>query len=197
MPLRAYTGSVARSDARQFRSRTEWRKWLAANHGRVAGLHLRLFKVHAAERGITYAEALDEALCFGWIDGVRRALDADSFTQRFTPRKPKSNWSRVNVRHVERLKAEGRMAAPGLAAFGKRDDARTGVYSFEQRPQNLPPALAKEFRKSPQAWSFFSAQPPGYRRLLAFWVTSAKKEQTRAARLARLIAASAAGKRLQ
>jgi uncharacterized protein YdeI (YjbR/CyaY-like superfamily) len=152
---------------------------------------VRCHKTHAADRGITYAEALDEALCFGWIDGVRRSVDGDTFSVRFTPRKPKSTWSRVNVAHVERLIQTGRMAEPGLAAFASRDDRRTGVYSFERRRATLGPAYTREFRANAAAWAYFQQQPPWYRRTSTHWVMSAKREETRVRRLATLIACSA------
>jgi uncharacterized protein YdeI (YjbR/CyaY-like superfamily) len=150
-------------------------------------LILRCFKVQAAHKGITYAQALDEALCWGWIDGVRRAFDADSFTQRFTPRRPGSNWSDVNVGHVERLIAEGRMKPPGLDAFGARKAARTGVYSFERKAAAFSGEWLANFRANDEAWTFYEAQTPWYRRTCAHWVMSAKRDDTRAKRLAILI----------
>ena len=179
-----------------FRTPAAFRAWLSKHHARTPELILRLFKTRAAARGMTYPQALDEALCFGWIDGVRRSLDADSFTQRFTPRRPRSTWSRVNVAHVERLVEGGRMSAPGLAAFRAREDARTGVYSFEQRAPALDAASVKSFRASRAAWAFYQAQPPGYRRLTAHWIMSAKREETRARRLATLMDCSARGVRI-
>jgi uncharacterized protein YdeI (YjbR/CyaY-like superfamily) len=152
---------------------------------------VRCHKTHAADRGITYTQALDEALCFGWIDGVRRSVGADTFSVRFSPRKSRSTWSRVNVAHVERLIQAGRMTKPGLAAFAARDDRRTGVYSFEQRRVTLSPAYAREFRANAAAWAFFQQQPPWYRRTSIHWVMSAKREETRVRRLATLIAHSA------
>ena len=118
--------------AQEFPYAAAFRAWLEQHHAAASELEIRLFKVHAAHRGITYAQALDEALCFGWIDGVRRRLDQDSFSQRFTPRRPRSIWSRVNIAHVERLKKAARMAQAGLAAFEARDELRTRLYSFEQ-----------------------------------------------------------------
>jgi uncharacterized protein YdeI (YjbR/CyaY-like superfamily) len=176
---------------RGFRTPAAFRRWLATHHGTARELVVRCCKVHAADRGITYAQALDEALCYGWIDGVRRAVDADTFSVRFTPRKPNSLWSRVNVRHVERLLREGRMAEPGLVAFAAREDARTGRYSFEQRTVRLAPAYAKALRANPEAWSYFQQRPPWYRRTTIHWIMSAKREETRAKRLATLIACSA------
>ena len=136
---------------------------------------------------MTYRQALDEALCLGWIDGVRRSLDEASFSVRFTPRKPKSAWSAVNIARVGGLRAEGRMHPAGLAAFGAR--VKTG-YSYESRPQALAPAFLRKLRASARARRFFEAQPPWYRRTCAFWVMSAKQAETRARRLQVLIASS-------
>ena len=180
---------------RAFRTASAFRAWLEAHHATASELVVRCFKVSARERGMTYPEALDEALCFGWIDGVRRSLDAHSFSIRFTPRRAKSYWSAVNRRHAERLEAEGRMHAAGLAAFRKAD-AEAGKYSFERRPQALPPAYEKRLRARPRAWAFYQQQPPWYRRTAAFWVMSAKRDETREARLTELIACSMEQRRI-
>ncbi len=140
---------------------------------------------------MTYTQALDEALCFGWIDGVRRRVDANSFSQRFSPRRSRSIWSRVNIRHVERLIEAGRMTEAGLAAFQARDEQRTGVYSFEQRSIELAPAYRRTFRANRAAWDYFQGEAPYYRRTSTYWVMSAKREETRARRLATLVACSA------
>jgi uncharacterized protein YdeI (YjbR/CyaY-like superfamily) len=145
---------------------------------------------------MTYTQALDEALCFGWIDGVRRRLDADSFSIRFSPRKSRSIWSLVNVAHVERLTRAGRMTTSGLAAFKTRDARRTGVYSFEKRAAGLAPAYAKRFRTNTDAWAWFQAQAPWYRRTSMHWVMSAKRQETQRNRLEVLIACSGAAKRI-
>ena len=179
-----------------FSAPEHFRRWLEQNHASAQEMLVGFHKKASGKKSITYAEALDEALCFGWIDGVRRNFDETSYTIRFTPRKPRSIWSLVNVRHVERLQKEGRMHAAGLAAFEKRDPKRTGIYSFENRPRELSPECEKEFRKSKAAWEFFQAQPPGYKRLMTFWVMGAKKEETRAGRLRRLIETSAKGERI-
>jgi len=176
---------------RAFRSAAALRAWLAANHGKAEELLLRCYKKHAAHLGVTYTEALDEVLSVGWIDGVRRSLDADSYSIRLTPRKPRSIWSRVNVAHVERLIAAGRMTDAGLAAYRARDEARTGIYSFERAAMEFAPEMARRFRADPKAWAFFQAQPPSYRRLMTYRVMSAKREATRASRLEQLIKASA------
>ncbi len=188
--------AARRAAPRSFRTPAAFRAWLARHHARAPELVVRLYRVPHARRGITYAQALDEALCYGWIDGVRRALDAVSFTVRFTPRRPRSIWSRVNVGHVERLLAEGRMADPGLAAYRARDAARTGVYSFERAAATYSPELLRRFRRERGAWVFFTAQPPGYQRTVTHWVASARQEATRLRRLDRVIAVSAQGKRL-
>jgi uncharacterized protein YdeI (YjbR/CyaY-like superfamily) len=181
---------------RAFRSPAAFRAWLATHHATTPELVVRLFKVASAHRGIVYPQALDEALCFGWIDGVRRRHDAESYTIRFTPRKPRSIWSRVNIAHVERLLAAGRMAPSGLAAYAARDDARTALYSFERREAKLAPAYARAFRAKARAWAFFQGEAPWYRRTCTHWVMSAKREETRARRLAQLIACSAAAQRI-
>lgn len=179
-----------------FRTPAAFRAWLEKHHATATVLELRLCKVHAAHRGITYKQALDEALCFGWIDGVVHRLDEDSFRQRYTPRQPRSTWSRRNVEHVERLKNAGRMAPAGLAAYEARNARRTGIYSFEQERPELAPAYLKAIRANAAAWSGFQAQAPGYRRVVAHWIMSAKKEETRARRLATLIDSSARGRRI-
>lgn len=179
-----------------FASAAEFRDWLARHHAEAKELTVRLFRVGSSRRGLTYPEALDEALCHGWIDGVRRGLDEESYTIRFTPRRPGSIWSRVNIAHVERLIREGRMQPAGLRAFEARTAARTGLYSFEnRRPEKLPPDLDAEFRRHAEAYAFFCAQPPGYRRTINFWIVSAKREETRRRRLARIIAQSAKQRR--
>jgi uncharacterized protein YdeI (YjbR/CyaY-like superfamily) len=168
---------------RAFALPAAFRAWLERHHAGSRELLVRCFKVHAAGRGLTYRQALDEALCFGWIDGVRHALDADSFSVRFTPRKPKSYWSAVNRRRAAQLETDGRMHAAGLAALPDRGSARPQRYSFEAKPTALSPAFERRLRASPHARRFFEAQPPWYRRTSAFWVMSAKKEETRERRL--------------
>jgi uncharacterized protein YdeI (YjbR/CyaY-like superfamily) len=146
---------------------------------------------------MNWTEAVREALCFGWIDGIRRSLDDESYTNRFTPRRPRSNWSAVNIRHVEELIAEGRMTPAGLAAYEAREPERSGVYSYERRHEaRLDEAQEAQFRANRAAWEFFGAQPPGYRQMAFYWVLSAKREETRERRLATLIEDSAAGRRL-
>jgi uncharacterized protein YdeI (YjbR/CyaY-like superfamily) len=162
----------------------------------VTELWVGFYKKASGRGGLTYAEALDEALCFGWIDGVRKNIGADSYAIRFTPRKPGSIWSLVNVRHVSRLTAAGKMHAAGLQVFAARQPHKTGVYAFEQKPQKLPAAYEKEFRANKKAWAFFTAQASWYQRTAIHKVVSPKQESTRLHWLGLLIADSALGKRL-
>lgn len=181
---------------RFFRTPAEFRRWLEKNHATAKELWIGYYKKDSGRGGMVYREALDEALCFGWIDGVVKTIDATSYLQRFSPRRPGSIWSNVNVRHIERLKTAGKMHAAGLAAFETRDPKKTGIYSFENRPKEFPPALKKQFQRNEKAWNFWTALPPGYRRTLTWWVLSAKRPETQQKRLAKLIAESAAGRRI-
>lgn len=179
-----------------FSTAAQFREWLEKNHDKASELLVGFHKKSSGKKSITYPEALDEALCFGWIDGVRKSLNETSYTNRFSPRKPKSIWSLVNVRHVERLTKEGRMRPPGLEAYARRDPKRTGIYAFENRPKELSPAYEKKFRQNKKAWEFFEALPPFFKRTLIFWIMSAKKEETQLRRLEKLIDSSEKGIRL-
>jgi uncharacterized protein YdeI (YjbR/CyaY-like superfamily) len=181
---------------RFFSSSTQFRRWLEQNHASAAELLLGFHKKGSGKKSVTYAEALDEALCFGWIDGVRRNFDETSYTIRFTPRKPRSIWSLVNVKHVERLQKEGRMHSAGLAAFERRDPKRTGIYAFENAPRDLSSEYEQEFRRHKGAWEFFQTYPPYLKKQVSYWVMSATKEETRSGRLRRLIESSAKGERI-
>ena len=172
------------------------RSWLAQNHADIGELWIGFYRKSAGKQGASYAEALDEALCYGWIDGVRYKVDEQSYKIRFTPRRPNSIWSLVNVRHVERLKKLGKMAGPGLKAYEAREQHRTGIYSFEKKRPGLAAKHKKIFRANPAAWKFFSGQAPWYQRTTGHWVSSAKHEETQQRRLAQLIADSAAGRRI-
>jgi uncharacterized protein YdeI (YjbR/CyaY-like superfamily) len=173
-----------------FKSPIECRRWLERNHDKVTELWFGFYKKNSGKHGITYREALDEALCFGWIDGLKKSVDEDSYTYRFTPRKTNSIWSVINTKRAKELRKLGRMAAPGLKAFEARDPKRSAIYSFENRPRKLSPDLEKRFKVNQGAWEFFVKTPPGYQRLMRFWVMGAKKEETRLNRLASLIEAS-------
>jgi uncharacterized protein YdeI (YjbR/CyaY-like superfamily) len=185
------------SRPRAFKTQKDFRAWLSKNHATETELIMRLFKVHAKHRGIGYREALDEALCWGWIDGVVRRLDEDSFQQRFTPRKAKSNWSAVNIKRMKTLIAEGKVAKPGLAAFARRTSTKPAPYSYENRDRiRLDPGLEKRFRAEPKAWAFFEALPPGYKRLMVYRVMDAKREETRERRFTQLLELSRQQKRM-
>ena len=179
-----------------FTSPEQFRQWLERNHDSATELLIGFHKKSSGKKSVTYAEALDEALCFGWIDGVRKNLNETSYTIRFTPRKPRSIWSNVNVKHVERLQQEGRMQRAGLEAYERRAPERTGIYSFENAPRELPPEYEKTFRRNKAAWKFFQEQPAGYKRLMVFRTVSAKKEETRLRRLKQLIESSEKGERM-
>lgn len=179
-----------------FKTGTAFRRWLEKHHNTRTELWVGFHKRNSGKPSITYPEALDEALCFGWIDGVRKRINEDSYKQRFSPRKPRSIWSNINVKHVERLKNEGRMQPAGLEAYAAKDPKRTGIYSFENRPKELSPEYRKRFRANKSAWEFFENQPPYYKNLMIFRVMGAKKEETRLRRLDQLITSSAKGERV-
>jgi len=179
-----------------FKSGADFRAWLKEHHRAKLELLLAFYKKGSGKGGITYQEALDEALAFGWIDGVRRARDAVSYTIRFTPRKPRSIWSAVNIRRVGELTAAGRMSEAGLAAFGKRDDNRSAIYAYERESAALDPESTRKFKADKKAWAFYRAQAPWYQRTSTYWVVSAKRPETRTRRLAILIDYSRNGERL-
>ena len=182
-------------EAIYFGSAAELRRWFQEHHDRASDLLIGFHRKSAGRTGISYAEAVEEALCFGWIDGITRRVDLTRYAIRFTPRKPRSNWSQVNIKRVEHLVKEGRMTPAGLRAYEVRDRTRP-AYSYEQRSKPFAPDLEEAFRRKRSAWSFFEAQPPSYRHMATFWVMSAKREETRQRRLATLIEHSARGERL-
>jgi uncharacterized protein YdeI (YjbR/CyaY-like superfamily) len=172
----------------------KFRAWFEKNHETERELLVGFYKRDSGKPSITWPESVDEALSFGWIDGIRRTIDEESYTIRFTPRSPKSKWSAVNIRRVAELTELGRMRPAGLKVFEQRN-AQDG-YSYQRREAELDPAMQKKFRANKAAWTFWEAQPPYYKRTLGWYVMSAKKEETRAKRLERLIDACANGKRL-
>ena len=182
---------------RFFKTPTAFRKWLATNHNRSKELWVGFYKKDSGKPSLTWPESVDEALCFGWIDGIRKRFDDKSYVIRFTPRKPESNWSAVNIRNVERLIKEKRMTSAGLKAYEARKEFRSGIYSYEQRPAELVEPYASQFKKNKAAWKFFQSQPPYYRKMMTWFIVSAKTEETRQKRLAKLIEGSAQQKRLR
>jgi uncharacterized protein YdeI (YjbR/CyaY-like superfamily) len=179
-----------------FASSAAFRDWLAEHHEKKTELLVGFYKRGTGRPSLSWPESVDTALAFGWIDGVRRSVDGERYTIRFTPRKPTSIWSNINIAKAEALIAAGLMAPAGLRAFTARTARRSGVYSFEQEPkkQVLPPEYEALLRGNKRAWTWFNAQAPWYRRTASHWVTSAKREETRARRLATLVAESAAGR---
>jgi uncharacterized protein YdeI (YjbR/CyaY-like superfamily) len=181
-----------------FDSPTAFRSWLVKNHETATELLVGFHKVRTGRPSMTWSESVDQALCFGWIDGVRRRIDDERYSIRFSPRKPGSTWSKVNVAKVAELERQGLMAPAGVAAFAERRDAATGIYSFEQDvPAELPRAMRAAFRAEKAAWRWWESQPAGYRRTATHWVVSAKREDTRQRRFATLLADCAAGRRLK
>ena len=178
-----------------FKTPRAFRTWLERHHTEHRILHVGFRKRHTGRPSLTWPEAVDEALCFGWIDGVRHRIDAASYTIRFTPRRPGSIWSAVNLRRVRALIRAKRMSRHGLKVYKERNRTRSGLYSFEQRRAvQLAPRHVRQLRSNKKAWKWFQSQAPWYRRTVAFYVESAKQEPTRLRRLAILIAASAAGR---
>ncbi len=180
-----------------FASPSAFRRWLAKNHKSATEFLVGFHKKATGKPTLTWPESVEEALCYGWIDGMRRSLGDDAYVIRFTPRRRGSRWSLVNVRNVERLIAEGRMQPAGLAAFEARTDGKTGSYSFEQRTAAvLPPADEARFRRNREAWAFWQSLPAGYRKTATWLVVSAKRADTREKRLQALIDHSAQGERI-
>jgi uncharacterized protein YdeI (YjbR/CyaY-like superfamily) len=177
-----------------FATPEEFREWLEKNHATERELLVGFYKKGSGKPSMTWPESVEQALCFGWIDGVRRGVDDESYTIRFTPRKPTSTWSRVNLEKVEELKRRGLMRPAGLRAYEERREAKTGVYSYEQREAAALPAEYEErLRSNPLAWEDWTARPPSYRKAAVWWVVSAKREETRERRLSQLIEQSAKG----
>ncbi len=174
-----------------FPTPADFRRWLKANHATETELLVGFYKTSSGKPSITWPESVDQALCFGWIDGVRKRVDDESYTIRFTPRKPTSTWSAVNIKRVEELTQQGLMQPAGLKAFEARKENKSGIYSYEQRSATLPPEYEKVLKKNKAAWTFFQAQPASYRKAAVWWVVSAKQEATRLKRLDQLIDLSA------
>jgi uncharacterized protein YdeI (YjbR/CyaY-like superfamily) len=180
-----------------FESSAGFRAWLARNADSADELEVGYYKSESGQKSITWSESVDEALCFGWIDGVRTRIDERSYKIRFTPRRPDSIWSAINIEKVRVLEAAGRMTPAGLAAFARRDKNKSRTYSYEQaKVAELDLDQTREFKRHKAAWSHFQAEPPSYRHMAAWYVISAKRPETREARLEKVIAASARRQRI-
>jgi uncharacterized protein YdeI (YjbR/CyaY-like superfamily) len=179
-----------------FPTQSDFRQWLEKNHEKETELLVGFYKVGSCKPSMTWPQSVDEALCFGWIDGVRKSIDKDSYCIRFTPRKSKSVWSAVNIKKVEDLIERGLMQPAGLAAFAKREESKSRIYAYENAPVELSLDFEKRFKAHSKAWTFFEKQAPWYQRLATKWVMTAKQETTRQRRLERLINESENEKRI-
>jgi uncharacterized protein YdeI (YjbR/CyaY-like superfamily) len=179
-----------------FQTSADFRRWLEENHATATELWIGFYKKDSGKPSVTWPESVDQALCFGWIDGIRKRVDEISYRIRFTPRRRGSVWSAINIQRAEELVRQKQMRTAGLKAFAARVENRSGIYSYEQRSPELNQPYAKLLRKNKAAWNFFERQPPSYRKMMGWWIVSARKEETRMARLAKLINESAKGKRL-
>jgi uncharacterized protein YdeI (YjbR/CyaY-like superfamily) len=176
-----------------FKRPSDLRKWFEKHHAKEQELLVGFYKKDSGQPSLTWPESVDEALCFGWIDGIRRSIDDLSYSIRFTPRRARSIWSAVNIKRAGELAALGLMTPAGLRAFEARQENRSGIYSYEQRSADLPDSYRRLLKKNEAAWKFFEAQPSSYRKAANWWVLSAKKEETRLKRLDKLIDYSAQG----
>ena len=181
---------------RFFPTSAAFRQWLKAEGHKTAELWVGYYKKTSSKPSITYSESVDQALCFGWIDGVRHSIDAHAYAVRFTPRKPRSQWSAVNIKRVQKLTQSGKMTSFGLKAF-EGAESQERKYSFERHESHFNKEAECRFRADRAAWQFFQSQPPWYRRTATFWVVSAKKDETRQKRLATLIDDSAHGRTIK
>jgi uncharacterized protein YdeI (YjbR/CyaY-like superfamily) len=179
-----------------FATAAEFRRWLEKHHESADELLVGFYKTNSGRPSMTWPESVDQALCFGWIDGVRKGIDDASYTIRFTPRRPRSNWSTINTRRVAELTEAGLMHPAGLRAFEQREAKRSGIYSYESRPKELRADYEATFRENEAAWRYFTNEAPSYRRTAIFWVMAAKREETRLRRLATLIRDSEQGQRI-
>lgn len=180
-----------------FETPADFRTWLQHNHEQKTELLVGFYKTGSGKASITWPQSVDEALCFGWIDGVRRSINEVSYSIRFTPRKAKSIWSAVNIKKIEELTAKGLMQPAGLAAYAKREESRSRVYSFENEEQVLKPEYEEQFKTNAKAWAFFKAQAPWYKKVSLHRVMTAKQEKTRLSRLEGLIKACEVGVRIR
>jgi uncharacterized protein YdeI (YjbR/CyaY-like superfamily) len=179
-----------------FQDRYDFREWLVKNHKSEYELFVGYYKVGSAKPSMTWSQSVDEALCFGWIDGIRRSIDNERYCIRFTPRKPNSAWSNINIQKVEELKKNGLMKQSGLDVFNNRKISKSGIYSFENEPAELKHIFENTFKANKPAWDFFITQAPSYKRTIFHWIMSAKQETTQLSRLNKTITASEKQKRI-
>ena len=179
-----------------FKNQTELRKWFEKNHNKKKEIWVGFYKKNSGRANFTWSQSVDQALCFGWIDGIRKSIDEDSYMIRFTPRNPKSNWSAVNIKKINELTKLSLMHPAGFEAFKKREEKRSEVYSFEQSKVKLSKEFELKFRSNKTAWKFFESLPPSTKKPSIWWVMSAKREETRSKRLATLIQSSESGEKI-
>ncbi|ASK32153.1 bacteriocin-protection protein [Chryseobacterium sp. T16E-39] len=179
-----------------FATPQEFRKWLEKNHETEKEVIIGFYKVGTKKPSMTWSESVDQAICFGWIDGIRKSIDKDSYSNRFTPRKPTSIWSTINIKKVEDLTKAGLMKPAGLKAFELRKQEKSSIYSHENKLAQLDPAYEKQFKANKKAWDFFTNQAPSYKKVMLHWIMSAKQEKTRLSRLEKTIGESELEKRV-
>lgn len=180
-----------------FPTASSFRKWLEKNHGKAKELLVGFYKVKSGKQSMSWSESVDEAICFGWIDGIRKSIDVERYCIRFTPRKPESIWSAINIQKVENLSKQGLMHTPGMTAFEKRKEYKSAIYSYEKERQNLSDDFLKKFKSNKKAWNFFQTMAPSYQRTAIHWVMNAKQESTRVKRLDELINDSGAERKIK
>ena len=180
-----------------FRTQASFRKWLEKNHDKAKELLVGFYKVNSGKQSMTWSESVDEAICFGWIDGLRRSINQESYSIRFTPRRPGSIWSAINIKKVDDLSKKGLMFPSGLVAFEKREEKKSAIYSYEKAPENLSDDFSKKFKSNKKAWKFFESMAPSYQLTAIHWVMNAKQEGTKLKRLDELIKDSEAGRKIK
>lgn len=179
-----------------FADQEDFRKWLAEHHETENEIWVGYYKISAKKQGMTYSQSVDQAICYGWIDGIKKAVDSEIYCNRFTPRRATSVWSAVNIKKAESLIKQGLMQPSGLTCYLNRKEDKSRVYSYENKPERLPEELEEKLRENDKAWAYFSSQAPSHQRTILYWIMSAKQDSTRLNRLEKLIKASEEGKRL-
>ena len=179
-----------------FKNQDDFRKWLMAVYEKETELLVGFYKVGSGKASMSWPESVDQALCFGWIDGVRKSIDAESYSIRFTPRRSNSIWSAINIRKVEELKKKCLMLPTGLASYAKRTEKKSAIYAFENETVELRNDLEEKFKANSKAWEFFQKQTPSYKKTCYYWLMTAKQEKTKVSRLQSLINASGAGRKV-